>query len=59
MLGNYKSQRAFKLHYWFQSCGHFPEWVDLPIGGASVVEGLQSTGLPRLVYLDVKFGCFD
>ena len=28
-------------------------WI-LPIGGASAVEGLQSTGLPRLVFLDYE-----
>ena len=27
-----------------------PKGLILPIGGASVVEGLQSKGLPRLVY---------
>ena len=29
--------------------------MDLPIGGASAVEGLQSTGLPRLVFLFCQF----
>ena len=29
-------------------------WIS-PIGGASAVEGLQSTGLPRLVYIDALF----
>ena len=29
-------------------------WI-LPIGGASAVEGLRSTGLPRLVYIVLKY----
>ena len=28
-------------------------WI-LPVGGASAVEGLRSTGLPRLVFQDFK-----
>ena len=31
------------------------QWRILPIGGASAVEGLQSTGLPRLVSLAIKW----
>ena len=37
------------MHQWFKSNGHFTEAAILPIGGASVVEGLRPTGLPRLV----------
>ena len=48
-LGDSKLHRAFKSHYWFKSYGDFAEWVDLPIGGASAMEGLRSMGLPRLV----------
>ena len=33
------------------SYGDFAKWVDLPIVGASAVEGLLSMGLPRLVLL--------
>ena len=29
-------------------------WI-LPIGGASAVDGLQSTGIPRLVYIIMEF----
>ena len=29
-------------------------WI-LPIGGVSAVEGLQSTGLPRLVFIKKKY----
>ena len=29
-------------------------WI-LPIGGASAMEGLRSTGLPRLLYEDTPF----
>ena len=31
-------------------------WI-LPIGGASVLEGLRSTGLPRLVYFPNSVYC--
>ena len=31
---------------WFKNYGDFSVTVDLPIGGASAVEGLGSTGLP-------------
>ena len=39
--------------------GIFTEGVDLPIGGASAVEGLRSTGLPRLVSVVTKEMCFS
>ena len=48
ILEDYKSQRSSKLHYWFKSYSNFAEFVVLPIGGASAVEGLRSTGLLRL-----------
>ena len=40
-LGDFKSRRVSKSHYSFKSYGAFAERVDLPIGGASAVEGLQ------------------
>ena len=49
VINNFLNPRASKSHQWLKSYGNFTEGVDLPIGGASAVEGLQSTGLPRLV----------
>ena len=28
-IGDFKSQRASRSHYWFKSYGNFAEWVDL------------------------------
>ena len=48
-LGDSKSQRASKLHYWFKSYGNISEWVDLPISRSEQTPGnwfhpvLQST----------------
>ena len=39
-LGDSKSQRASKSHFWFKSYGDFAEWVDF---AASAVEGLLLT----------------
>ena len=54
-LGDSKAQRASTLCYWSKSYCHFAEWVDFAhcIGGAVAVEGLQSTGLTRLVSLNL------
>ena len=35
------------------------QWWILPIGGASAVEGLRSTGLPRLVYIHSNIFIFN
>ena len=48
-VGDSKSQRASKAHYWFKSYGYLLNGWILPIGGASAPEGQQSTELPRLV----------
>ena len=47
-LGDFKSQGASKLQHWFEGYIDFAEGVNLPIGGASAVEGVRSMGLPRL-----------
>ena len=41
-LGDSKSRRTPKSHYWFKIYGNFAELI-LPIGGAPAVEGLLST----------------
>ena len=48
-----------KLHHWFRSYGDFTEYMDFAYwwsfsGGASTVQGLRLSGLPRLVYLVVS-----
>ena len=40
-LGDSKSQRAFKLHYWFKSYGGFAEWVDLAYWWSCMGKGLS------------------
>ena len=46
--------RHKRLHqrnlYWFMKYNDLLNGWNLPIGGASLVEGLQSTGLPCLVF---------
>ena len=42
--GDSTSLRAPKSQYWFKSYDNFAEWVDIPIGRASAVEGLLSMG---------------
>ena len=48
-LGDSKSKRASKLHYWFKSYRNFAKWVDFAYWWNLGVEGLRSTGLPCLV----------
>ena len=43
-IGDSKSQRASKLHYWFKRYGDFTEWVDFALGwsfssGGSAING--------------------
>ena len=57
-VGNSKSQRAFKSHYWFKSYSDFSELVDFAywwsfIGGGSAINGATPSSL--LEYY--KFNC--
>ena len=43
-LGDSKSRRAYKSHYWFKSYGDFAEWLDFAYwwsfsGGGSAING--------------------
>ena len=42
-----KSLRASKSNHWFKNYSNFNEWVDLPIGGASAVNGAILYSLRR------------
>ena len=48
-LGDSKSQRACKFHYWFKSYADFAEWVDFAYWW-SFSGGVSATG-ERLNYL--------
>ena len=49
-----KSQRASKSPYWFKSSAILLNGWIFSIGGASVVEGLQSARLPRLMNIPIQ-----
>ena len=40
-LGDSKSQRAYKLHYWFKSYGDFAEWVNFAYLRSFIGKGLR------------------
>ena len=53
-LGDSKSRRASKLHYWFKSYGYFAEWVDFAYWWSFSGEGSASAACAAGLFL-VKY----
>ena len=58
LLGNSKSLRASKLHYWFKSYGNFAEWIAYWrsfSGGGSAINGATTSSFLVEIYTFLVF----